>query len=593
MYSQESLENLRQRTDLVELLSSHLDLKRSGATFKALCPFHEEKTPSFMVKRGDLHYHCFGCGAHGDAIAFLMNHLRMGFTEAVESLAERFQVTLVKTDEPRQVGPSRAKLKEVMHAASQFYHYLLLHSEEGHDALTYLFARGIDLSFIRRFEIGLAPSSRDSLLGLAKEKGFDFELLEQTGLAKISEAGRPYDFFCARILFPIRDAMGSVIGFSGRKFHEETHGGKYVNTPETPLFKKSHILFGLSYSRKRIAKERRAIIVEGQIDALRLIDLGFDYTVAGQGTAFGEGHVGELMMLGVTEVYLALDSDTAGQEAAFKIGDLFQKKGVSVKIVSLPKGLDPDNFLMDFGPEAFEKLLRGANDYLRFAFHLKASAIDLENPAHKSALIEQLAQKIRGWDHPVMVFETLRELSKLGGVPEEMLGMKPPEGHFVKRVAKANSLNENVDIFRVLEVDLLRWALLSGPYQKEVLKLIAANLSLEALGQVACKKILELCFKETEEGRDIDLLRLGSLFEEKEDPKLFTELLAKKINLQKPLEGCKATIKEWLERTWLEEMEKIKLKIQSASLRDDEAIELAKHYATIRKTPPIIKEINQ
>jgi DNA primase len=590
MFTQESLENLRQRIDLVDLLSSHIDLKRSGAFFKACCPFHEEKTPSFMVKRGDSHYHCFGCGAHGDAIAFLMNHVRMGFAEAVESLAERFGVTLVKTDEPVQKGPSRVKLKEVLESACQFYHFLLLHSEEGHEALAYLYSRGIDLAFIARFQIGLAPKVRDSHLSFAKEKGFDFELLEQTGLAKMGERGKPFDFFSDRILFPIRDPMGAVIGFSGRKFREETHGGKYVNTPETPLFKKSHVLFGLSYSRKRIAKERRAIIVEGQIDALRLIESGFDYAVAGQGTAFGDGHVAELMQLGITEVYLALDSDSAGQEAAFKIGDLFQKKGVSVKIAILPKGSDPDSFLKDYGPEAFEKLLNQATDYLQFAFSFRAQAIDLENPAHKSALLEELTKKIRAWEHPVMVFETLRELSKLAKVPEEMLGIQAPQAAFIRKVARTGGLQEEVDGTRILEVDLLRWALLSGPHQQEVLKLISTNISLDSLRHIACHKILQLCFKEAEEGRTVDLLRLGSLFEEKEDPRLFSELLAKKINLQKPIEGCKGTIKNILEKAWLDEMEQIKMKIQSGSLNDEEAIELAKRYAEIRKTPPVIKE---
>ena len=590
MFTQESLENLRQRIDLVDLLSSHLDLKRAGAFFKACCPFHEEKTPSFMVKRGDSHYHCFGCGAHGDAIAFLMNHLKMGFAEAVESLAERFGVTLVKTDEPVQKGPSRIKLKEVLENACQFYHFLLLHSEEGHEALSYLYSRGIDLAFIARFQIGLAPKIRDSFLSFAKEKGFDFELLEQTGLAKMGERGRPFDFFSERILFPIRDPMGAVIGFSGRKFREETYGGKYVNTPETPLFKKSHVLFGLSYSRKRIAKERKAIVVEGQIDALRLIDSGFDYTVAGQGTAFGEGHVAELMQLGVTEVYLALDSDAAGQEAAYKIGDLFQKKGVSVKIAALPKGSDPDSFLKDYGPETFDQLLSQAIAYLKFAFDLRSSAIDLENPAHKSALLEELTKKIRAWEHPVMVFETLRELAKLAKVPEEMFGIKAPQPALIRKTARIGGLQEEVDGSRILEIDLLRWALLSGPHQAAVLKLILANIALDSLQNTVCHKILQVCFNEVEEGRTVDMLRLGSLVEEKEDPRLFSELLSKKINLQKPIEGCKATIKTLLEKSWLEEMERLKLKIQSGSLGDEEAIELAKHYAEIRKTPPVIKE---
>jgi len=289
MYTKESLELLRQRIDLVEVLTPHLQLHRAGAAFKALCPFHEEKTPSFIVQRGDSHYHCFGCGAHGDAIAFLMNNVKMSFTEAVEHLAERFGVPLEKMDASEEVkGPSKSVLKEALDRAARLYHFLLLHSEEGQKALEYLYQRGIDLDFIRTFQIGYASNSPDLLKRFLYAQNVSEEVLLETGLIAASSKR---DFFCDRITFPIRDPMGAVIGFSARKFKEETYGGKYINTSETPLFKKSQVLFALSYCRQKIAKERKAIIVEGQIDALRLIHSGFNYTVAGQGTAFGEGHV--------------------------------------------------------------------------------------------------------------------------------------------------------------------------------------------------------------------------------------------------------------------------------------------------------------
>ncbi|MBS3903396.1 MAG: DNA primase [Anaplasmataceae bacterium] len=592
MYTPETLETLRQRIDLIDVLSSHVDLKRSGATFKACCPFHEEKTPSFMVKRGDSHYHCFGCGAHGDAIAFLMTHLRMGFTEAVEHLAERFQVALVKADGLEFKGPSKTQLKEALEYACQFYHYLLLYSEEGHVALSYLYSRGIDLSFITRFQLGYAPKQRDSLLRFAHEKGISDDILEQTGLMKRSERGKVYDFFCERVLFPIRDGMGAVIGFSGRKFQEATPGGKYVNTPETVLFKKSHVLFGLSYSRKRIAKERKAVVVEGQIDALKLIEAGFDYTVAGQGTAFGEGHVQELLQLGIKEVFLALDSDEAGQEATFKIGGLFQKKGVAVKVASLPKASDPDSFLKEKGPEAFGQLLELSQDYLQFAFHFLSRHVDLNNPAHKSALIEELSQSIRSWDHPVMIYESLKELAKLAKVPEEALGgISSPGFSVVKKNAKAGISKLSIDPDRILEIDLLRWVLLSGPEQAQVIRLVTENLPPEMLRIASCRHVLELCIKEYKQGLGMDLLRLSGLFDEALDTELIPEIMQKKVNLQKAYDGCKITLKALLERNWMEEMEEIKQKIQSGTLSDEEAMEFAKRFTQIRKTSPKLKEL--
>src|SRR5579872_3312400 len=223
IYKQESLEQLRQRIDLAEVLSSHLQMQRAGTAYKALCPFHDEKTPSFMVQKGDSHYHCFGCGAHGDAIAFLMGHLKMGFAEAVESLAERFQVTLEKTEEQdTPKGPSKALLKQALEKACRFYHFSLLYADEGREALHYLFERGITLDFIRFFQVGFAPKTPEVLRRTLHAEGVSDEILEQAGLLSITQTGRKREFFSERITFPIRDSGGAVIGFSARKIKEET-----------------------------------------------------------------------------------------------------------------------------------------------------------------------------------------------------------------------------------------------------------------------------------------------------------------------------------------------------------------------------------
>ena len=223
-------------------------------------------------------------------------------------------------------------------------------------------------------------------------------------------------------MIPIRDAVGAVIGFSGRKYKADTFGGKYVNTPETILFKKSKVLFGLSYCRKTIAKERKALIVEGQIDALRLIDLGFDWTVAGQGTAFGEDHVKELVHLGVRSVYLAFDGDTAGQEAAFKVGHLFSKEGVEVNVLSLPEKCDPDLMLMEKGPDEWKKIVETSGDYLSFMVRYFSKSINANTPAGKNELVLTIAKKIREWDHPLMIHESLRKLAKIANTPESLIG---------------------------------------------------------------------------------------------------------------------------------------------------------------------------
>ena len=214
-----------------------------------------------------------------------------------------------------------------------------------------------------------------------------------------------------------------MIGFSARKYKEETFGGKYVNTPETPLFKKSRILFGLNYCRKRIAKRAQSDCCRRAIDALRLILEGLNLTVAGQGTAFGEGHVKELMNLGVSEVVLAFDSDEAGQEAALKVGELFQREGVEVRVVKMPPGSDPDSYVRDKGMEAFKQLLLTSQDYLTFLVARESRKVHMDSPAGKTALVQQLARRIRAWDQPLLVHESLRRLAQLTQTPESMIGV--------------------------------------------------------------------------------------------------------------------------------------------------------------------------
>lgn len=583
LYTQESIETLRAKIDLVDVLMAHLELKRSGTSYKALCPFHEERSPSFIVQKGDSHYHCFGCGAHGDAIAFLMGHLKLGFAQAVETLAERFGVTLQKTEENEaDKGPSKAVLKNALELAAQFYHYLLLHSVEGHEALVYLYNRGINLDFIRYFGLGYAPKQGDVLSKYLQSQHVDSEHMQLVGLLNAKKR----DFFSERILFPIRDGMGAVIGFSGRKFKEETFGGKYINTPETPLFKKSRILFGLSYSRARIAKERKAIIVEGQIDALRLIYSGFDYAVAGQGTAFGLEHVKELMQLGITKVYLALDGDGAGREAAAKIGALFLHQSVDVRIVPIPKGKDPDALLLERGPEHFERLLEASSDYLAFLYaHLSNEQTEL-TPSKKNEIVKQITETIKSCEDPVMVHESLKRLSEIAQIPETALGINQialPE-LLVRRSEKVAFDQINPD--RILEADFLRWLFLAGPQYPQILKMAQANISLDHFRIPAARKLYDAFLKSS----SADFLSLASTLESEEEQQLLTDIIQRKINMQKAEEGCEETIRKMLLRSWMEQREAIRIKIHNTFLTDEEALELAKQFDALKsRIPEVIR----
>lgn len=587
VYKKESLESLRQRVDIIEVISSHIDLKRAGAAYKALCPFHDEKTPSFVLNRGDSHYHCFGCGAHGDAIQFLMTHLKMSFHEAVESLAQKFGVHLEViegSDQPK--GPATAKLKEALDIAARFYHFTLLHTPEGNQALNYLYQRGIDLDFIRHFMIGLAPKEKGLFRKFMHSKFVSDEVMCESGLLTQKEPKNFRDFFYDRITFPIHAPGGHVIGFSARKYKEDTFGGKYVNTPETPLFKKSRVLFGLNYCRRKIAKERKAIVVEGQVDALKMIQHGFNITVAGQGTAFGDGHVRELLNLGVQQVYLALDSDNAGLEAASKIGNLFQKEGVDVFVAKLPAGSDPDTYLCRNGPEAMAKLLDDSEDYLTFMVNYYSRNNDIQSPAAKNQMIQTLIQQIRQWDHPLMVHESLRKLAYLTHVPENIVGVGQEHVPNVYIKKQASIGLQSIDPDRILETDFLRWLLLMGGSMPWLVEISRTNLPTDELHVRVCRDIYKTFMEHTDKEHTCDLLQLASLLDDAEGQLVLAELLQKKVNKDKVEEHFVETIQKILNRNWMEKREEIKVKIHSGKYEDTAVLELVKQFDELKREPP-------
>ncbi len=581
VYTKQSLDGLKQKVDLLDVLSSHVDLKRQGASYKGLCPFHEERTPSFIVQRGESHYHCFGCGAHGDSITFLMEYLKMSFVDAIEYLAEKFHVPLEKEEtDAKEPSYNRTLLKEILEQATRFYEFHLLHTEEGKEALRYLFRRDLGLDFIKRFRLGLAPKTGGVFRAFMESKRFNEEDLALVGLLN---EGKTREFFSQRILFPIQDAAGAVIGFSGRKFHEEVFGGKYVNTPETPLFKKNRVLFGLNYCRRKIAKERQVIVVEGQIDALRLIYEGFDTTVAGQGTAFGQGHVQELVQLGVNKAYLALDGDEAGRTAAEKIGNMFQSRGIEVQVVLLPSGSDPDSLLRKEGKEAFAGRLVASSDYLSFLVQEKSKNLPMHSPAAKAELVKEVSKQIRDWESPVMVHESLKKLAHLTSVPEEMVGMGIRGGGqiYLKKVGSLGT--ETVDPDAILEGDLLRWTLLPGDGQA-CFQILQQNMTPEEFRYPACRMIYAALL-----AGHRDLLSLAIELRDPAAHYFLMELMKKKVKKERAKECFLETLQKVLDRNWMQEREEIRLRIQSGRCSEDEVLSLVKQFDAKKSTPPRIQ----
>lgn len=471
-YSEESLESLRHSIDIVEVLLEHnIPLKRSGSNYKCCCPFHEEKTPSFVVNPSGAYYHCYGCGVHGDAIHFLMNHAGMTFIEAIVSLSKKFGVELKLKEDDKQrnyddITSKKEELRSINRTAEMLFRYCLYYLPEGLQAQVYLHKRGLSPDTIERFHIGYAPSSRIFLRAM-QEHNISEKQLEAAGFLS-----KQWFLFSCRIIFPIYDALGHTIGFSSRAFLEKDNRGyKYINTPETLLFKKSKVFYGLNWSRRRIAKDRRVILVEGQVDCLQMIDAGFNCTLAPQGTAFTEDHAKELKKLGADRVYLLFDGDDAGIKAAAKAGHLCQCEGMSAHVCILPDKSDPDIFLLRQGRQALGELLDQSVTLLEFLVQQEKMRTTNMTPKETADMIRNIKSKIFKWGDSTTVIEYLKLFSSLMQtplLPEDLFSLEAISSEKNKPTIREQPSEIKVyDKNTVMEVDIIRCWVFCGSHRRQ------------------------------------------------------------------------------------------------------------------------------
>ncbi|MCS7273397.1 MAG: DNA primase [Fimbriimonadales bacterium] len=387
-------EAIRERIDLVELVSEYVRLERAGKNFKALCPFHTEKTPSFYVSPALNRFHCFGCGASGDAIAFLMRIEGLSFREALQRLAQRAGIELRSEAIAAEPPNELERLRKLVFAAHFFYRQCLQRTPA---AQQYLAQRGLTPETIEAFELGYAPDGWDYLLRFLQKHNFDPRDAEAAGLLKAREDGSGYyDRFRNRIIFPIHDAAGRVVAFGARTLGDEEP--KYLNSPETPLFEKRTTLYGWHRARNAIVRQRAAIVVEGYLDLIMLHQYGFTHSVATLGTAFTEEHAARLKRL-VERVYLVFDSDAAGVRAALRAGEVLLQAGIPAFVVSLPAGEDPDSLLRSQGAEAFQQALEAAVPVALFGIEqiVREVAGERSPAALEPALKAQIVQRGLEW----------------------------------------------------------------------------------------------------------------------------------------------------------------------------------------------------
>lgn len=393
LISAESLERVKQAADIVEVVSAHTDLRRQGSRWVGLCPFHEERTPSFSVEPQEKLYHCFGCGVGGDTIKFVEEKEGVGFAEAVELLAERYGVEVERErEDPRAQArrSQRRRLGELLDRTAAFYASFLWDAPEAGKARAYLGERGLGERVLRAFGVGYAPSAWDTVLTRGQRAGFGVEELRAVGLVQRGRSGGEYDRFRERIVFPIRDRRGRTLGFGGRAMRSD-QGAKYVNTAETDFFRKSRMLYGIDLAREAIAATGRAVVVEGYTDVLALSQAGVGEAVGVMGTALTEEQVAALSGM-VDEVVLALDADAAGQEAMLRAQRVAAGRRMRLRVAAMTAGEDPAEMVTaEGGAERFGALLEGAEDLPAFQVGLVLDRTDVASPAERDRALGEVA----------------------------------------------------------------------------------------------------------------------------------------------------------------------------------------------------------
>ncbi|WP_248509763.1 DNA primase [Sporosarcina sp. NCCP-2222] len=421
---EETIEDVRSKTDIVDLIGEYVQLTKRGRNWFGLCPFHGESTPSFSVSEDKNLFHCFGCGASGNAITFVMDIENTSFTEAVSKLADRagIEVDVQSVHAASSSKNEHHSMKEALALAANFYSHILLNTVEGEKALQYLQERGFSREHIEQYGIGWSLEDRETLTNLLIRKKFDMKEMEQAGLCIMKNDGTGYfDRFRGRIMFPLHDDNGNVVGFSGRILSNSKDEAKYLNSPETPIFEKSKLLYNFHRARLNVRKTGKVILFEGFMDTIAAERAGVMNSVAVMGTSLSEMHLLKLKRI-ANQLMICCDGDNAGWEAAKRFANLAAQKGLSVQIALLPGKMDPDEYISTHGGEAFrEKILGNPHTYMSFilAYAKRGKNLTHENDVlqYIHEVLDELAAKVSPIERDLLV----RQMATETGVSEQAL----------------------------------------------------------------------------------------------------------------------------------------------------------------------------
>ena len=530
-YSDELIEEVRSRNDIVDVISGYVRLTKKGSTYFGLCPFHNEKTGSFSVSPNKQMYYCFGCGAGGNVFTFLMQYENFSFPEAMEALAERAGIELPKQEmsaQTKKEADKRQILLEINKAAGKYY-YMLLRSEHGKQAYEYFKKRELSDATMQKFGLGYSDKYSDDLYRYLRKLGYDDAILKESGLVSIDEVRGGHDKFWNRAMFPIMDVHNKVIGFGGRVMGDGEP--KYLNSPETKVFDKSRNLYALNFARQ--TKKPQMLLCEGYMDVIALHQAGFDNAVASLGTAFTSGHA-SLLKRYTKEVYLTFDSDGAGIKAALRAIPILKEVGLTAKVINMKPYKDPDEFIKALGTEEYQKRIDAAENSFMFEIRILEQKYDMKDPEGKTAFQTEVAKKLLDFttelernnymeavaDKYHMSFEALRnlvnQLGTQGGLVKERTPLK--SGLNEKKHKKEDGMKQSQKL-------LLTWLIEYDNLYDKIKDIITP----EDFTEDIFRKVAELLYEQKKSGA-VNPAQIISLFAEEEEQREVAELFHARIH---------------------------------------------------------------
>ena len=566
-FSDDIIEEVRSRNDIVDVIGQYVHLTKKGSTYFGLCPFHNEKTGSFSVSPNKQMYYCFGCGAGGNVFTFMMQYENFTFSEAMEALADRVGVALPKqeyTKEQKREADKKQRLLDINKEAARYF-YMLLRNDRGKNALAYFKKRELTDETMKKFGLGYSDQYSDDLYRYLRSKGYEDEILKESGLVSINEKRGGYDKFWNRAMFPIMDVHNKVIGFGGRVMGEGEP--KYLNSPETPIFDKSRNLYGLNFART--TKKSQLLLCEGYMDVIALHQAGFDNAVASLGTSLTTGHA-NLLKRYTKEVYLTYDSDGAGVKAALRAIPILKEAGITTKIINMKPYKDPDEFIKALGADAYQERIDHAENSFLFEIRILEQQFDMSDPESKSSFYNEVAKRLCSFTEKIerdIYVNAVAEKYMLPAADLQKLvgryGMQM-EGITKERTPLKSGVHEKNDRARGLKKEdgmkqsqklLLTWLIENtGLYQKIKKYIVPEDFTEEIYYKVA--KILFLQFEETGTASPAQIV---SMFSDEEDQKEIAALFNAKIHKVETKEEWEKALKETI----------IKIKQNSIKYRSD------------------------